>query len=181
MVIESPIVANSIQLRLVEVDDASFILRLRRDPILNQHLSPVDDDLQAQIAWIEEYKTREALGHEFYFVIEAITDPPRPVGTVRLYDFREQSFCWGSWIVDATAPRFAAIESAIAVYDLAFDRLGFCSSHFDVRKENVSVVRFHQRFGATETDEDESNVYFSYQREVYRQIRPKYARHLQAS
>jgi RimJ/RimL family protein N-acetyltransferase len=80
---------------------------------------------------------------------------------VRLYDFQDDSFCWGSWILDRNKSRYAAIESAILVYDIGFDCLGFSRSHFDIRKENKRVIHFHERFGAKMIGEDEFNVYFN--------------------
>jgi RimJ/RimL family protein N-acetyltransferase len=80
-----------------------------------------------------------------------------PLGSVRLYDPQGDSFCWGSWILKDGAPQSAAIESALIVYSYAVDHLGFKEAHFDVRKGNESVWRFHERFGAkrfAETDQD---------------------------
>jgi len=44
------------------------------------------------------------------------------------------------------------MESALLVYQFALT-LGFKRSHFDVRKENISVWKFHERFGAVRTQE----------------------------
>ncbi len=65
-----------------------------------------------------------------------------PIGTVRLYDARQNSFCWGSWILKAGSPKHAAIESALMVYAYAVDHLSSQSAHFDVRKDNEGVWLF---------------------------------------
>ena len=52
----------------------------------------------------------------------------RRSGVVRMYDFRHNSLL-----------------------------LGVDRSHFEVRKQNEKVVNFHEKFGATKTDEDELN------------------------
>ena len=85
---------DAIQLRLVSIDDAPFILKLRLDTKYNQFLTKVNGDLESQIEWIKNYKKEENLGAQYYFIIER--NDRTPCGTVRLYDFQIDSFCWGS-------------------------------------------------------------------------------------
>ena len=84
-----------------------------------------------------------------------------PIGTVRLYDARQNSFCWGSWILKAGSPKHAAIESALMVYAYAVDHLSFQSAHFDVRKDNEGVWLFHERFGARRISETDMNYLYT--------------------
>jgi len=49
--------SKSIRLRLVEENDAEFILSLRLDPKYNNFISKVDNDIAAQKSWIRKYKT----------------------------------------------------------------------------------------------------------------------------
>jgi len=165
---------KNINLRFAEVGDAEFILRLRTDPSLNRHLSATDASLPMQQEWLRNYKVKEQNGQEFYFIITGKDEAP--LGTVRLYDFQNDSFCWGSWIVLPEAPRTTAVESALLVYECAFYKLGFLRSHFDVRKANERVLAFHRRFGASEVGEDEDNVFFNFSREDYECIRAQYVR-----
>ena len=96
-----------IKLRLVKDDDAGFILSLRSNKNLNSFLSPVDHDIKKQREWLSKYKERENNKTEFYFIITSIDNIS--LGTVRLYDFKDNSFCWGSWIVSQNAPNYTAI------------------------------------------------------------------------
>ena len=150
--------SKTIRLRLIEVSDASFILKLRLDSRYNTFLSTVSNDLQAQIEWIRNYKIYEDAKEQFYFIIERLDGTP--CGTVRIYDLREDSFCWGSWILNDEKTRYAAIESAILVYRFGFDVLGYEKSHFDVMKENQKVIAFHQKMGAEVIREDNNNIFF---------------------
>ncbi len=150
--------SKTIQIRLVCEDDANFILKLRLDPKYNQFLSSVNPDVQAQKNWIKNYKNDEMEKKQFYFIIERIDGTP--CGTVRVYDLREKSFCWGSWILNDEKTRYAALESAFLVYQFGFDELGFQQSHFDVRKDNKKVIEFHKKMGAKKTREDDFNEYF---------------------
>jgi len=154
----SGLILGRTQLRLVEPDDAEYIYSLRINPDLNTHLSTPPASAQAQRQWINGYKAREAEQLEHYFVICAQLG--QPCGVVRLYDYSDTSFCWGSWILDAQKSRYSAIESALLVYEAGFGRLGFPGSHFDVRKENTKVISFHKKMGARETGQDELNLYF---------------------
>ncbi|MDR6956350.1 RimJ/RimL family protein N-acetyltransferase [Pseudomonas brassicacearum] len=149
---------STIALRLVEVKDAQFILNLRLDNKYNKFLSGVSPDLESQRTWIKKYKVDEAEKKQFYFIIQRLDGTP--CGTVRIYDLRSDSFCWGSWILNEKKTRFAAIESAFLVYKFGFEHLGFKKSHFDVMKGNDKVVSFHKKMGAVQVGEDEENYFF---------------------
>lgn len=168
--------ARRIGFRLAEPSDAGFIHALRTDPAKSTHLSETRGDAADQRRWLEDYKRREALGAEYYFVIEAADG--RPCGVVRLYDFRGASFCWGSWVLADWAPRTAAIESAVLVYETGFGPLGFTQSHFAVRKGNERVWRFHERMGASRVGSTERDHLYRYGRDRYLAVRPRYARFL---
>tara|TARA_R110002050_G_scaffold161891_3_gene291730 strand:+ start:402 stop:926 length:525 start_codon:yes stop_codon:yes gene_type:complete len=149
---------KNIRFRLVEESDAEFILSLRMNERYNTFLSAVSSDVNLQKTWIKKYKEHEKNNKQFYFIIER--KDHIPCGTIRIYDLHEDSFCWGSWILNEKKPRHAALESAFLIYDFGFNHLGFEKSHFDVMKGNKSVIKFHTRMGAIKTGEDEINEYF---------------------
>ena len=155
----------NLALRLIEPEDAGYVHGLRIDPAYNQHLSEVQGTAEDQRRWIETYKTREAEGREFYYIIER-RDGVR-CGLVRLYDIDAESFTWGSWILDENKPGKAALDSAIQVYRFGFDVLELTRSVFDVRKENEHTLRFHDRFGSARTGEDEDNIYYELPRKSF--------------
>jgi len=166
------IIGQRLVLRLVMPEDATFIHRLRLDPAYNAHLSSVIGTAQDQRAWIERYKTREAAGAELYYLIERREGTP--CGVVRLYDIQNDSFTWGSWILNGDKPRLAALESAVLIYRIAFEILGLKRAVFDVRRENIRTLEFHRRFGASETKNNGANIYFEYSRDRYLQDRETY-------
>ncbi len=152
------LVSKTIKLRLVEESDAEFILQLRLNNLYNKFLSAVPADIVSQKRWIKKYKIDEKAEKQFYFIIER-TDGV-PCGTVRVYDIRKDSFCWGSWILNEDKTRYAALESAFLIYEFGFNHLGFSKSHFDVMKGNLGVINFHTKMGAKKIAEDEENVFF---------------------
>lgn len=160
---------KNIDLRKVAASDAEFILSLRVDPLLNKNLSFVENDLDKQRKWICD---NEENSLEWYFIIQ--NKNSQPVGTVRIYDVKEDSFCWGSWIVKPEARIYASFESAVLLYNYAFFTLGFTQSHFDVRKENKSVINFHLKMGAKIIKEDELNFYFIFKKELYQEMMESY-------
>lgn len=167
------LIGKTLALRDAAPADAAFILALRLDEKKSRHLSATSGELDAQVRWLESYAGGDG---QAYFIIEEIGGGP--IGTVRLYDARGDSFCWGSWIIqDGAAPR-CAIESALMVYRYAMQDLGFHAAHFDVRKENVSVWSFHERFGARRVGETEQDYLYEIGEDAIRASMKRYAKYL---
>lgn len=167
------ITGKSLVLRDATTNDAKFILSLRTDSRKSMHLSSTAPELKKQVAWLEAYADKQ---DEAYFIIE--NQHSEKLGTVRLYDPQGNSFCWGSWILKDGAPNSAAIESALMIYAYAIDHLGFEQSHFDVRKGNESVWRFHERFGAVRIAETEQDYLYKIGRNEIDAARHRYKKFL---
>jgi RimJ/RimL family protein N-acetyltransferase len=163
---------KTIYFRLANISDAKFIHSLRIDQKYNQHLSFVDDDISKQEHWLEEYKKREVQNQEYYFIIQRNSDNI-PIGTVRIYDFlkNENSFCWGSWILNENKTRYSALECALLIYDFAFFELGYTRCHMDIRKENMKVIEFHRKFGVNIIGETEKDLLGHYYVDDYLKVR----------
>ena len=167
------LIGKTLVFRNVEVADAAFILSLRTNEQKSMHLSKVNNDLKAQEDWIRDYSNRDS---EAYFIIEDLH--ASPLGTVRLYDAIDDSFCWGSWIIIDGAPPSAAIESALIVYAYALDCLGFSRAHFQVNKTNQRVCAFHERFGAVRKSEDDIQYQYTISTHAIRSSMERYLRYL---
>jgi hypothetical protein len=172
-------IAKHIQFRLVDISDAEFILSLRTDPTKNKFISSVENDLEAQRQWLIDYKQRERNSKEYYFIIESLDQ--EKLGTIRIYDLKGDSFCWGSWILKQDAPAYAAIEAVLSIYEIGLYRLGFAQSHTDVRKGNQAVISFLTDFGAVITHEDDNDYYFRMTQQKYEQTKKKYRRFLKTA
>ncbi len=167
---------KSIYLRTVETSDADFVYAMRKNRYKTKYLSAVSGTADAQKTWIINYKTRENQGTEYYFIIES--KKHEKLGLVRMYDFNNDSFSWGSWLIKEDAPTFTAIESALQIYEFAFYQLGFTQSHFEVQKGNTKIISFHQRFGAKIVNENELEYFFTLTKEEYEVTKKKYKRYL---
>jgi len=155
----------TLALRRVVPADATYVHGLRINPAYSQHLSPVTGTVEDQRRWIDGYKGREAVGAEYYFVIECLNGTP--CGTVRLYDITPAHFTWGSWILDANKPPKAALESAILSFGFGFCSLGLSEAHVDVRVANTHAERFYRRLGMQETHRTYQDIYFVYSRACF--------------
>ena len=166
------ITGKTLILRDVVDDYAEFIFNLRTDISNSKHINSTTGGLNNQINWIKDYQSKKNQAYFVIFFNESL------IGTVRIYDAVGDSFCWGSWILNDNAPYHAAVESALIVYSYALNHLHFNQSHFDVRKTNIKVRQFHERFGAKIVDEDEVNYYYSIDNENIRLSLRKYKKFL---
>jgi RimJ/RimL family protein N-acetyltransferase len=157
------VLGKNLNFREVREEDAEFIVGLRTDPALNAYLSPVDSYVEKQRAFIRNYQTSLS---DYYFII---TDKAGgSLGTIRIYDIQENSFCWGSWILQPDKkPKGAAIESLLMIFDYGFFGLHYAYARSDARKKNQRSVSLHALFGTTIVREDDLNFYYTYTREQY--------------
>ncbi|MFT4193648.1 GNAT family N-acetyltransferase [Ottowia sp.] len=154
-------------------DDAAFIHGLRTDPVRARFLSAVPPAVEAQAAWLRRYARDDT---QAYFVVTDAGSGER-LGTVRLYGARGDAFSWGSWLLKAGLPPHCAIESALMVYHYARG-LGFQSAYFEVRRENASVWRFHENFGAQRVGEDAEQFKYTLAPEALSAALHRYRRYL---
>lgn len=163
------LVGGSVKLRLVTLDDAEYIYALRTSSEFNRHLSAAPASVNDQIAWINGCKDRERRGEDFYFVIVRLDSGER-CGVVRVYNVKDGSFTWGSWIIDNNKPPKAALDCALLIYRFGFSVLQCKHCMFDVRRSNEHTLRFHRRFGARETGSDQYNIYFEINRDEFASV-----------
>ena len=166
------VIGNNLIFRDAIKEDAAFILELRTDSKKATYISKTSKDLKQQEAWLENYRNDN---EQVYFII--LNKQHERVGTVRLYDNKNDSFCWGSWILKDGTPSSYSIESALLVYHLALN-LGFEKAHFDVRKGNQSVWKFHERFGAKKVGETTEDFIYNISLESIQISLNKYKKYL---
>ncbi|EIX1643024.1 GNAT family N-acetyltransferase [Escherichia coli] len=166
------IVGKTIVLRNANQDDAEFIVRVRTDQKKGRFISSTSTDVEQQRDWLKYYESSKG---QAYFIIENYSG--ERLGTIRMYDQVGDSFCWGSWVIVDNAPAHYAIESALLLYTYAL-KLGFAKSHFDVRKGNTSVIKFHERFGAKKTGETELDILFEISKKEIELSLLKYKKYL---
>lgn len=148
----------SFQIRLAEISDAEFILKLRTNPKLNKHIHANADDLNLQIEWLKEYKIRESNGNELYFIC---MENGHPVGTYRIVNINSFSFTIGSWVFDKHEHRLMPKIVDLLMSDFGFTVLRKPFMLFDVRKQNQHVIDNQSwKMPTCYTESDLSYYYF---------------------
>lgn len=166
------IVGNRLMFGNAGPADAEFILGLRTETTKGRFLSATSRDLGLQVAWLKRCSVDDS---QVCFI--TLDKDGEKFGTVRLYDVRGNSFCWGSWLLKDGAPSGYALESALIVYRFAHLQ-GMSESHFEVHWENESVSRFHERFGAIRMREGEGVFHYKIANLDIRRSLEKYRRYL---
>jgi RimJ/RimL family protein N-acetyltransferase len=136
-------------LRPVADEDADFIHGLRTDPELSRYIHPTSPDPAAQRTWLAAYYERP---DDYYFcVIDQVTGGRE--GAISLYnvDPRAGTAEMGRWILRHGS--LAAAESALLVYTIGFEDLGFDRVYNRIVSANKAVVSFHRSCGLRITDE----------------------------
>jgi hypothetical protein len=149
----------NIKLRLVEESDADFIIALRTDVSKSKFISSTNIDIEKQKEWIREYKKREKIGEEYYFI--AIDENDVEFATYRIYNKKKESIEIGSFI---SKPFYNVpinvIKVDVILKEFVFISLGYDKLNFEVRKENKSVINYHKKFQPYLEKEDQLNYYF---------------------
>jgi RimJ/RimL family protein N-acetyltransferase len=174
-----PLVKNDVTLRLVEESDAEFIFNLRQNEELSKYLNKVSSKIEDQTSFIKKSRELSAKGLEYYFIIEYKNEP---VGTIRIYNINHElkTCTWGSWIIkrDLGNPKVSII-STFLIYKYCFESLGIEMIYFDVRKENLSVQKFHTSYGSKIVSEGETDIFFEfYQADFYNIFLDKFKKFL---
>lgn len=164
------ILGKNIYFRNADVGDAGFIVELRLKK--GQHLSSTSPDVTNQIKWLEGYK--EGAGQAYFIICNSNHEK---IGVVRLYDAKGDSFCWGSWILADNAASSSAIESMLMVYYYGLS-LGFNKAHFDVRKDNFRVWKFHESFGSIRVSAAQDDYFYEISEEMIKKSLNKYKKFL---
>lgn len=161
-IVKEALIGKYVNLREVKVEDADFILRLRCDEKKSQFLHKTEYDLPKQEAYIKHYFE---IPDEWYFIAEDKNG--EPIGTYRIYDVQDDSFCIGSWLMVDGVTAEQSFETDYLVRMYGFNNLGFNKIHFDVRKGNKKVWRYHMSLGAIKTGETELDFLWELKKEDY--------------
>lgn len=153
-----------IHLRLVNENDADFIIQLRTDPRLERFIHATDKDVEKQKEWIRQYKLREKAGEEYYFIYYYKGEP---IGVNRIYNIKDNYATGGSWVCRPGLPIEIPILVLIIMREIIFEVLGLHYDKYDIRKENFKVLRINNLFDPRETDETELDYYFELAKEPF--------------
>lgn len=156
----------NISLRLVEEQDADFIISVRSDDKKSRFISSTNPDVEMQKNWIREYKKRESDGKEYYFIATDANN--EDFATYRIYKIESGLPEIGSWV---SKPNYTnplnSLKVDVIIKNFVFEELGFDKLQFEVRKLNHSVVKYHQMFSPVQVSEDEQYNYYTLEKRVF--------------
>ena len=135
-----------LHVRFVREDDAEFIVALRTNAHNARYIHDTDASVEAQRAWIRNYKVREAAGEEYYllFEVEGV-----PQGVYRIYKRYDDWCVTGSWVFSPDAQRNAALKAMIITHEIVFEELGNKYVHDvdGINEENKGVINAMKSIG----------------------------------
>ena len=146
-----------LNVRLVNENDAAFILKLRTNERLARHIHSTEDDLSRQVQWIRDYKIRETEGREYYFMYSKGNNP---IGVSRVSNIFEYFGLGGSWLCSPNNDPLDSMKTPFIAHDICFEVIGLDYIVFDVRKANKQVWKFHESAGAIKLGESEIDYYY---------------------
>lgn len=162
---------KEIKLRLVEEEDAPFIVSIRNDEKKSRFISKTSSDIEVQRKWIIDYKTREEQKKEYYFI--ASDENQENFATYRIYKIDSGTPEIGSWVSKPEYPNIKNIVKVdIAVKNYVLNELQFDTIQFEVRKKNTSVIAYHSIFQPKLIGDDEENNYYLLDKTTFNNILP---------
>lgn len=165
----------NIKLRLVEETDAEFIIDIRTDSTKSKFINSTNSDIEEQKKWIREYKKREKVEEEFYYI--AIDENDEKFATYRLYNKNKDSIEVGSFVSKPfyqIALNIIKVDVILKTY--VFEVLGYNTLNFEVRKKNKSVIYYHNKFKPQLIKEDELNYYYKLEKDSFFANKNKFER-----
>lgn len=171
-----------LHVRFVTEDDALFIMAIRIDAKNKRFIHDTDNDPKSQIEYIRNYKFKEQLGEEYYFIFESNGIPQ---GVYRIYNRCEDWCTTGSWVFSPTAEKLSALKAYIIIHEIVFENLGYSlmKDYDGTNEKNVHVINTVKYFGANFNFPkriDAKGVYlpFSISRDVFFDNRKKVLQYL---
>lgn len=148
-----------LDVRLVTLDDAEFILSLRTSK-RGQILNHTESDLESQLRWMKDYKTRESDGLDYYFIYHYQGEP---IGVNRIYNinWETKSCTTGSWVIKEGVEFDVSIRTMLILREMVFETLGLEISYGDTRKTNKKMQRLYKMLGIEQTGETEDEYLYT--------------------
>lgn len=134
-----------LKVRLVSENDADFILSLRSDPSKTKYMITLDNEIESQKKWIQEYKKREKEGLDYYLIYSNIEDKPIGLNRISHLDYKERTAKASSWIAIEGLIN-ETFKMSIIQSEIAFNLIGIESTWSDIHKNNKRLIRFYKLF-----------------------------------
>jgi len=156
---------------LEEISEADLygIIDLRTKKKDN-HLTPINASIDAQLEYFNKYKIRRANGIEVYYKIINKAQPKIITGLVRLTEISTpDKFSWESLIVVDGSPPYISLDAMMTIYRIGFERLDKKScGPWTIPINANTVLNLHKKVGmASEISRDNEAYYMVVSREAF--------------
>ena len=138
--ITDPIVGKYVILKIAELSDAEFTLRLRNDPKLTKYIPKIQNTVEQQRAWIQSSRERN---DEYFFVVWTV-DGER-IGTISVFNIHGTVAEGGRLVLIGTGAE--NFEASMLLSDFCFDVLGLSKITGFILPENKRSIRFNKKLG----------------------------------
>lgn len=135
-----------LKVRLVNQDDASFILSLRANQNRTKYMMTLDDNIENQRMWIQEYKKREKEGLDYYFIYCDAEGKRIGVNRASNVDFNAKTSKSSSWIA-VEGLKYEPLKMLIIGNEIIFNSIGIETSWGEVQKNNSRAIKIFKLFG----------------------------------
>jgi len=159
-----------LQARLVNEDDAEFIIKLRSQDKA-RFMNSVSTNVEQQKDWIRQYKIREELGQDYYFVFY---QNEIPCGLNRMYNIQKDSFVGGSFVFLPDCGFETPIYSQLMLLHIGFELLNKSICFGNIHKDNKNAIKFNRKFGADFIYEDENEYFILMSIKTYFEVKNKF-------
>lgn len=141
MILEKTLRGKYVYLRLADISDVVFTLKIRQDKTLNQFIHPVNNDLQKQIIWIENQRKKP---NDYFFV--AFDNNNLPCGTISIYNIIDDVAEIGRQV--SCGNPIQTFEIANLCFDFAFFELKLSKLIAEVNINNTKIIKFAKLYNA---------------------------------
>jgi hypothetical protein len=100
-----------------------------------------------------------------------------PIGTARIYSPNGGEVTWGSFIMTEGMQPRCSIECVLMIHAYVL-HMGFETLWTDIQRENISVWKFSEVFGASRTHERDNPSYYRIDRPQMLEALSKFRRYL---
>lgn len=135
-----------LKVRLINQNDADFILSLRANPHRTKYMITLEYNIKNQIKWIKEYKKREKEGLDYYFIYSSIKGKPIGVNRNSHIDLKTKSAKANS-LIAVCGLKYEALKMELIRNEIVFDLLEMDTIWAEVHKRNSKAVRIFKLFG----------------------------------
>ena len=135
----------NLRLRLVNEDDAEFILSLRANPDRTKYMVTLDNDIESQKKWIREYKLREKEGIDYYFIYSKLDGEQIGLNRVSHIDYINKVGKFSSFIA-VKGLKYEAVIMSLIRLEIAFNILKLNCVKGEVGVNNKNAIRILELF-----------------------------------